>query len=116
MHTYLRVMQKLSIGFLFSVAATLSTAVIAAERPYADHPHMWGMMWGLGGMFFSAVMMIVFIAVAVGVIVLVIRWLGGGRIGRSPADKTPLDILKERFAQGDINKEEFEERKRLLLE
>ena len=67
-------------------------------------------MWGLGGMFFSAIMMSVFIAVAVAVVVFILRWLGGSHIGRTPADKTPLDILKERFARGDIDKEEYEER------
>lgn len=65
-------------------------------------------------------MMIVFIAVAVVVVVLLVRWLGGGMHGHShntqPVGKPPLDILKERFAKGEIDKEEFEERRRVLDE
>jgi putative membrane protein len=30
--------------------------------------------------------------------------------------RTPLDILKERFARGEIDKEEYEERRRTLGE
>ena len=32
----------------------------------------------------------------------------------SPSDKTPLDILRERFARGEIDTTEFEERRRVL--
>ncbi len=55
------------------------------------------------------------------VVVLIVRWLGGAGHGSaaSPAPapgKTPLDILKERFARGEIDKEEFEQRRRVLGE
>jgi uncharacterized membrane protein len=33
-----------------------------------------------------------------------------------PAGRTPLDTLKERFARGEIDKAEFEERRRALGE
>ncbi len=62
-------------------------------------------------------MMILFWGGIILVIVLASRWLGGGssRSTAPPAAaKTPLDILQERFARGDIDKEEFEERRRLL--
>jgi putative membrane protein len=32
------------------------------------------------------------------------------------AARTPLDILKERFARGEIDRQEFEERRRVLGE
>jgi uncharacterized membrane protein len=34
--------------------------------------------------------------------------------GRDRHSSAPFDILRERFARGDITKEEYEERKRLL--
>ena len=62
-------------------------------------------------MFFGPLMMIIFIAVAVGVAVLIIRWLGGSAYGhpppQAPTRNKPIDILKERYAQGEIDKEEF---------
>ena len=83
-----------------------------------DHPHMWG-GWG-GGMFIGSFMMILVIAVCIAVVVLLVRWLGSGSqsLAAPPpsAGKPPLDILSERFARGEIDKDEFEERKRLLSE
>jgi putative membrane protein len=50
-------------------------------------------------------------------IVLLVRWIavtdGGGR-GNTPARPTPLEILQERFAKGEIDKQEHEERRKLL--
>jgi putative membrane protein len=59
---------------------------------------------------------IVFIAVVVVAVGLLVRWLGGRTQGgalHNPQGKTPLDILKERFAKGEIDKEEFEEQRRV---
>jgi putative membrane protein len=53
------------------------------------------------------------------VVVLLVRWLGGPGHGgalHSPPRTAPLDILKERFAKGEIDKQEFEERRRVLDE
>lgn len=35
--------------------------------------------------------------------------------GQRTKKETPLDILKKRYAAGDINKEEYEEQKKVLL-
>jgi putative membrane protein len=76
---------------------------------------MWGGMdgwgWGMGivhGLLWWAILVL-------GIIVLV-RFLAGepGRPGaQAPAD-TALDILKKRYARGEIGREEFEEKKRDL--
>jgi putative membrane protein len=85
-------------------------------------PHMWNSGWH-DGWFFGPFMMIVYIAVLVAVVVVLVRWLGGaGRGGAAHGGgavhgtqhKAPLDILKERYAKGEIDKEEYEERRRVL--
>ncbi len=78
-----------------------------------DHPYMMG---GWGSMIFGPIMMILFLGIIIVAIVLAVRWLGGGAAGGAPpqARKTPLEILRERFARGEIDKDEFAERKRLL--
>ena len=70
-------------------------------------PHMWNGGWA--GWFFGPMMMIFFVVIAVVAVVLVIRWTGGSGQGPiaqqpTPPGNTPLDILKERFAKGEIDK------------
>ncbi len=99
------------------VLITMATAAQAqVQREPYNYPHMWGDGWGWGSMMiFGPLMMILFIALIVVIVVLAVRWLGGtGPAAR--AGRTPLDILKERFARGEIDKAEFEERRRALGE
>ena len=68
-------------------------------------------------MLFGSIMMVLFWGGIILVIVLVVRSIGSGSAGGAGAPsvgKAPLDILNERFARGEIDKEEFEERKKLL--
>jgi putative membrane protein len=75
-----------------------------------------GMMgWGYGMGWLGMILMSLFwIAVVVGIVFLII-WLvrsGGGRKGGE--SNSALDILKKRYARGEINKEEFEDKKKDL--
>ena len=108
---------RLRNALLIAVPATALMTVPALAQTYGNHPHLGA--WGWGGTIFGPIMIIVFIAVAVVMVVLLVRWLGGPGHGgalHSPPGKMSLDILKERFANGEIDKEEFEERRRVLGE
>ena len=84
----------------------------AQERPYGwgwgMHPMMWG-AWGIGMM----LMMLLFWALVIVALVLGIRWLLGQ--GKGTRGDSALEILRQRYARGEINKEEFEAKKKDLL-
>jgi len=76
---------------------------------------MWGGYdygWGMG---FGMISMVLFWVIVVLGIVVLVRWIGTGSTGagQTPA-KSALDILKERYARGEIGREEFEQKKRDL--
>ena len=108
-------MYQKSLCGLAGLAMAIAAAFPAYAQTYSDHPHMSGGGWG---MIFGPLMMIVFIGAIVIVVVLLIRWLSGAPIGPVAAKtgNAPIDILKERFARGEIDQKDFEERKKLLSE
>jgi len=99
---------------------TIASQTWAQQGSRYYHGHMWDGGWY--GWVFGPMMMILFVALIVIAVVLTVRWLGGGDLGDSgrsgpssgSSDRVPLDILKERYARGEIDKEEFEERRRTL--
>lgn len=105
--------------FLATVIATLfgplATATADPSGESFHGPHMWD---GGGWMFVWPLMMILFVAAIAVTVVLLLRWLGRGQAS-SPGSRdrsSPVEILKDRFARGEIDKEEFEERRRVLGE
>lgn len=56
---------------------------------------------------------VLFWVLAIVGIVLLVRWLAGSSRHTAPA-KIALDFLKERYARGEIDRSEFEQKKRDL--
>lgn len=94
-----------------------------ALRPWVEGPGMqdwsggWGMhpMWGAWGIwgFGMALFMFLFWALVIVGIVLGIRWLvREGRPGGG--GDSALEILRERYARGDISREEFDAKRKDL--
>ena len=69
---------------------------------------MGGFGWGMG---FGWPFMLLFWAGMIVAVVLIIKWLAGPT---GTPRKTPLDVLKERYARGEIDQKEFEQKKRDL--
>ena len=78
----------------------------------------WGhgnmMDWGSGmGGFGFILNIVIWVAVIVGIVILV-RWVAGftKQKGQASQEDSALEILKKRYASGEISKEEFEQKKR----
>ena len=98
----------LSMVWLMSVVAP-AWVQDWSPGPWGMHP-MWGLwgIWGLGIMLF----MFLFWALVITAIVLGIRWLV--RQGRPEGGDSALEILRQRYARGEINREEFEAKRKDL--
>ena len=95
-------------------SSLVPSAVAAQERSYewgGWHVHP---LWGLSGLWHLGIMLLIlaFWGVVISGVVLAIRWLGSQ--GKRPQSDPALEILRQRYARGDISKDEFEEKKRDL--
>ena len=124
-------MKRFSV-LLASCVLTLAALPVWAQEgvgPGAPGPmygHMWGEHWGYhAGIFFGPFVMLLALIGTVALIMWLVRsfshgtyhhWHGYGACphcdrGRS---RIALDIIEERFAKGEINKDELEEKRKLL--
>lgn len=110
-----RLIAPIMTMLLLTLWASPSLAQVPGDRDFWWHPG-----WGWGHMIFGGLMMIAFWGGLILLIVLLVRWLGGGGASShappSPSRQTPLEILQARFAKGEIDKEEYEERRKVLSE
>ncbi len=105
----IRVKQLINRGSLLAPATAIfvyvletSSAVAQQSLPYYG-PHPW---WGGGWMFFGPLMMIICVT-------MMFFMMRGGMMHRS-RDREAVNILKERYARGEINQTEYEEQRRIL--
>ena len=73
---------------------------------------MEGMGWGWIGL--GLVHMVVFWAVVIFALVALIKWLAGD--GRPSFEHRAIDILRARYAKGELTREQFEQMRRELAD
>ena len=108
----------------FSAALSLSllssgTKAFAQGRGSGDWYMGPGMMGGWGVGWFGGIFMLIFWVLVIVGLIFLIRFLiqttkGNSGMNRGSSSGA-LEILKERYARGEIDKQEFEEKKKDLL-
>jgi len=97
---------------LFATAIGLTLLSSACGSIGCGFGERWGPMmhFGYGGMFMGMILLIVLVAAAVWWFT---KGAGAKGHGRLPGE-TPLDILKRRYAAGELTKEQFDAMKKDL--
>jgi putative membrane protein len=102
----------LAAGFLF---ARSGWGMFGYGPGMMDGNFGWGMMTGFGyGGVLSILLWIVVIGLGVWLIVSLVSHTNHQPLSNPPALESPLDILKKRYARGEITKEQFDEMRRDL--
>lgn len=111
-------MRKLSLLTTLAGAAVVAAGSAAMAQPYGPgmqggYGSGWGMMGGYGayGPLHMIVWVVILIAVIVGVVWLVrsLAVPGGHHLPRRSGG---LDVLEERYARGEINRDEYLQKKK----
>jgi len=114
--------RKGALKGLTAVLFTLLSANHAWAQQWGGYGgwHMGpGMMGGWGMGWFGSIFMLIFWGLVIVGLVLVIRWLlqtSRKDTGPAQSGSRALDILKERYARGEIDRQEFEQKKKDLSE
>lgn len=102
-----------AISHLAIQAMTMLVATSALADPVSGEPGTYGhMFWNGGHGWFAGIGMLLFWVVVIGLIVVVVRTtVGGQSIGSA---SNAVDILRARYAKGEIDDDEFQRRKKQL--
>ena len=76
---------------------------------------MGGSGFGVFGMFFGFIFMLLFVVGSVLLVVWIVRQFAPGGTSAPQSTSNALELLKERFAKGEISKEEFADMKKELM-
>lgn len=87
--------------------SALGALLVLADQDW-DH-----MDWGAGWWIVMVLGMVLFWGLVAVAVVWVVRELGRGG-SRTPGREDPLEVLRQRLAEGQISVEEYEERRRVL--
>jgi putative membrane protein len=105
-------------------AQATSNAPAAPDGPPYGYGPMWGYgyhhMWGWGFHPFGSVLFTIFCVILIVGAIRMVRFggfYGHGRFRHAGRwqSTSALDILEERFAKGEIDKNEFEDKRKLLM-
>lgn len=91
-----------------TIAALLASAPPAlAQQDWGPwRMHEW-MGWGWGGMWLGPLFMIGWLVL----VVAVVRWLGGAVAVGAKLERTAREIIDDRYARGEIDREEYQRRR-----
>jgi len=98
------------IFYMFLILAPLSI-LACSQGPYDRSMGNWGHMMGYG---YGGGFMWLIVLVLVGVVIYFLVQASKSKRSDGSIIETPLDILKKRYAKGEIDKEEFDRRKKDL--
>jgi len=111
-----------SVVLAFAVQFPATAFAQSRTAPTVNDTFGHGMMWGYGqwggfGMVLGPIFMVLILVGIVGGVVYLFRSLGGGAGGSGERDSVSraIEILNERYARGEIDAGEYEERKKRLL-
>lgn len=106
-------MKRLLISSVVLPFLCAGTLVYAQEPGQGHWMGPWMMNWGFGMWWFMPFIMIAFWILVIAGMIFFVRWLMVSARGREmQSGETPLDILRKRYAKGEINQEEFERMKK----